>query len=69
MSDMFGRCSKVIQYTFEKLKDEGYELQDGDEVCTVFNDGVLIVSMEDGTIVTKFILEKPFYMDYSVQED
>lgn len=47
----------------EKFKEkygQGANLENGDEFVTVFNNCVLIISLEDRNLSTKFIGGKPF---------
>ena len=60
---------QAINLAMQKFK-EGYgedaKLEDGDEFVTVFNNCVLIISLEGGHLQTKFIGEKPFYADMTL---
>lgn len=60
---------KTMNLAMEKLKEEYGEdarLEDGDELVTVFNNCVLIISLEDGNLSTKFIGGKPYEVDMSL---
>lgn len=52
----------------EFMKEYGKDakLEEGDEFVTVFNDGVLIVGVEDHTMKIKFSLGKPYIIDRSL---
>lgn len=53
----------------EKFIEEFGEgaLEDGDEFVTVFNNCVLIISLENGHFLTKFIGGKPYEVDMSLK--
>lgn len=60
---------QAINLAMEKFKEEygdDAKLEDGDEFVTVFNNCVLIISLEDGRLETKFIGGKPFYADMTL---
>lgn len=60
---------QAINLAMQKFKEECGEdekLEDGDEFVTVFNNCVLIISLEDGRLGTKFIGGKPFYADMTL---
>ena len=55
----------AIELAMEKFNEEFGEgaLEDGDEFVTVFNNCVLIISLENGHFSTKFICGKPYKVD------
>lgn len=60
---------KAIELAMKKFKEEYGEdekLEDGDEFVTVFNNCILIISLEDGRLQTKFIGGKPYEVDYTL---
>ena len=60
---------QAINLAMQKFKEkygEGTKLEDGDEFATIFNNCVLIISLEDGNLQTKFIGGKPFYADMTL---
>lgn len=60
---------KAMSLAMQKFKEEYGEdtkLEDGDEFVTVFNNCVLIVSLEDGNLSTKFIGGKPYEVDMTL---
>lgn len=61
--------SKAIELAIQKLKDEYGEdakLENGDKFVTVFNNCVLIISLEDGEMKTEFIEGSPYEVDYTL---
>lgn len=59
----------AINLAMQKFKEEYGEdakLEDGDKFVTVFNNCVLIISLEDGNLQTKFIGGKPFCADMTL---
>lgn len=67
--DWMEEIGKAMNLVMEKFKEEYGEdarLEDGDEFVTVFNNCVLIISLEDGNLSTKFIGGKPYEVDMSL---
>ena len=58
----------AIELAMEKFNEEFGEgaLEDGDEFVTVFNNCVLIISLENGKFSTKFIGGKPYEVDMTL---
>lgn len=58
----------AIKLAMEKFSEEFGEgaLEDGDEFVTVFNNCVLIISLENGKFSTKFIGGKPYEVDMTL---
>ena len=58
----------AIELAMGKFNEEFGEgaLEDGDEFVTVFNNCVLIISFENGHILTKFIGGKPYEVDMTL---
>ena len=59
---------KAIKLAMEKFGEESGKdaLEDGDEFVTVFNNCVLIISLENGHLLTKFIGGKPYEVDMTL---
>lgn len=60
---------EIINLTMEQFKQEygdDAKLEDGDEIVTVLNNCVLIVSLENSELKTRFIGGKPYYIDRSL---
>lgn len=51
---------------FRKEFGEDAKLENGDEFVTVMNNAVLIISLEDDTLKTKFIGGAPFKVDMTL---
>lgn len=51
---------------FNEKYGEDAKLEDGDEFVTVFNNCVLVISIEDGNLSTKFIGGKPCEVDMTL---
>lgn len=65
----YGRLGNAISLAMQKFKEEYGEdakLEDGDEFVTVFNNCVLVISLEDGNLSTKFIGGKPYKVDMTL---
>ena len=60
---------EIINLAMEQFKQEygdDAKLEDGDEIVTVLNNCVLIVSLENSELKTRFIGGKPYYIDRSL---
>ena len=59
----------AIKLAMEKFSEESgkCEFVDGDEFVTVFNNCVLIISLESGNLLTKVIGGKPYEVDMSLK--
>lgn len=60
---------EIINLAMEQFKQEygdDAKLEDGDEIVTVLNNCVLIVSLENSDLKTRFIGGKPYYIDRSL---
>ena len=56
----------AIELALDKFSEEFGEdakLEDGDEFVTVFNNCVLVISLESGKLSTHFIGGKPYVID------
>lgn len=61
---------QAIELAMQKFKEEYGEdekLEDGDEFVTVFNNCILIISLENGNLKTNFIGGKPFEVDMTLK--
>lgn len=61
-----GNAINLAMQKFKEEYGEDAKLEDGDEFVTVFNNCVLIISLEEGHLQTKFIGGKPFYVDMAL---
>lgn len=60
---------EIINLAMEQFKYEygdDAKLEDGDEIVAVLNNCVLIVSLENSELKTRFIGGKPYYIDRSL---
>lgn len=60
---------EIINLAMEQFKEEygdDAKLEDGDEIVAVLNNCVLIVSLENSELKTRFIGGKPYYIDRSL---
>lgn len=61
--------NKAIQLAMAEYKKEFGEdtkLEDGDEFATVFNDGVLIIGLEDKKLSFKILAGTPYKLNYNL---
>ena len=61
--------AKAIKMAMEKFSEEfgdDAKLEDGDEFVTVFNNCVLVISLENGKVSTHFIGGKPYVIDMTL---
>lgn len=66
---MMDNINEAVNLAMQAYKDEygeDAEIENGDEFITVFNDGALIISMEDSHLEIKFILGKPYVVDFKL---
>lgn len=59
----------AIQLAMEQFQAEYGEdskLEDGDEFVTVFNDAVVIISLENRKLGIKILAGKPYFVDHSL---
>ncbi len=61
-----GQAIKLAMQKFKEEYGEDAKLEDGDEFVTVFNNCVLIISLEDGSLKTNFIGGKPYEVDMTL---
>lgn len=61
-----GQAIGLAMQKFKEDYGEDEKLEDGDEFVTVFNNCVLIISLEDGKLQTKFIGGKPYEVDMTL---
>lgn len=59
----------VVRLAIEQFKAEYGEdakLEDGDEFVVVFNDAVVIISLEDRCFGVKILAGKPYFVNHSL---
>ena len=59
----------AIELALDKFSEEfgdDAKLEDGDEFVTVFNNCVLVISLENGKVSTHFIGGKPYVIDMTL---
>ncbi len=65
-----GELNEAIGKAFDEFRKkfgEDAKLEEGDEFVTVLNNAVLIISLEAGTLKTKFIGGAPFKVDMTLK--
>lgn len=63
--DAIQQAIKLVFAEFEKENGADVKLEDGDEFVTILNDGVLIIGLEGRELKVKFILGKPYMIDFT----
>lgn len=66
---MMDKVYKLLDLVTSEMKKEDPDfngLDNGEEVAAVFNDGVLIIGMEDNELKVKIILGEPVKIDYTL---
>lgn len=61
--DEINRAVGLAMQEFRKEFGEGARLRDGEEFATVFNNCILILSLDGSEIGVKFVAGKPFRVD------
>jgi hypothetical protein len=51
---------------FKKEYGENAKIEDGDEFATVFNDGILVISMENKKLSIKIFAGEPYKVDFNL---
>lgn len=51
---------------FRKQYGADAQLEEGDEFATVFEDGILIIALEEGSLNMKFLLGEPFRVNEKI---
>lgn len=64
--DQINKAIELAMEEFRKENGEDVQLEDGDEFATVFNDGILIIGIEDHELKIKFLLGEPFKVDFDL---
>lgn len=68
--DSMERLNKAIQICLKKFHEdngEDAELQEGDSYPVVFNDGIVIVSLQNKEVGVNIILGKPAVADFDLE--
>lgn len=61
---------KLIELILEEFrKDNGADakLEEGDEFATVFNNGIVIIGVENSELKVKIILGEPYRVDFTFE--
>ncbi|MPM60233.1 hypothetical protein SDC9_107084 [bioreactor metagenome] len=66
MNEKIKQAVELAKQEYKKEYGEDAKLENGDEFVTVFNDGVLIMGLEDTNFNIKFILGEPYKVDFSL---
>lgn len=66
MGDIDNAVKAAIQ-AFKEQFGEGTKLDDGDQVVFLFNNCVMIMSLEEGTVKEEFIGGLPVKVDYTLK--
>lgn len=61
--------SKAIDMMMKQMKDEigdDYQLEEGEEIAGVFNDGVIIVGLENKSLRVNILAGEPMKFDFNL---
>jgi hypothetical protein len=58
---------KLAVDEYKKEHGDDRWMEDGDAFATVFNDGVLIMSMEEKTLKIKILAGEPYKVDFNLE--
>lgn len=61
-----GQAINLAMNKFKEKHGEDAKMKQGDKFVTIFNNCVLIISLEGGHLKTNFIEGKPFYADMTL---
>ncbi len=64
--EMLVKAIGLAMGEFRKEYGEDARLEEGDEFATVFNDCVLIISLDGGRLQTRFLCGKPCMVDMAL---
>jgi hypothetical protein len=64
--DQINKAIALAMEEFRKENGEDAKLEDGEEFAAVFNDGILIIGIEDHELKIKFILGEPYKIDFDL---
>lgn len=64
--DILNEAIGLAMSEYKKEFGEDTKLEDGDEFATVFNDGILIIGLEDKSLKLKILCGKPYHIDYNL---
>ena len=64
--DQINKAITLAMEEFRKENGEDAKLEDGEEFAAVFNDGILIIGIEDHELKIKFILGEPYKIDFDL---
>lgn len=63
------KIEEIVTMVMDKYKEENGEdlkLEEGDEIVSVFNDGVMILGVENNTFSMKVLAGEPYRFDYDL---
>lgn len=60
------KAMSMMMEEFKKEYGESETLQDGDEITGVFNDGIVIISLNDGNLKVQVSAGEPYRFDYNL---
>jgi len=66
MMETVNKAIGMIMDEFEKEYGEDQKLEEGDEISAVFNDGIIILSLENRKLTIKVVAGEPYKFDYNL---
>jgi len=67
---MMGKIEKAIQLAMEECKKEygqDAKLKEGEAIVTVFNDGVVIIGVNNSKLNAKVLFGEPYRVDFNIR--
>lgn len=64
--DNISEAIKMMMKLYKEENGEDLKLEEGDEFASVFNDGIIIIGVENNTFKVKVIAGEPYVFDYSL---
>lgn len=61
-----GEVIEMIMGRYKEENGEDLKLEEGDEIASVFNDGVVILGVEDNTFKMKVLAGEPYVFNYDL---
>lgn len=61
------KLADAIHLIQKKIREDGIELEDGDEVVSVFNNGTIVVGLENHELELKILMGEPYTFNENIE--